>query len=228
MRLALGLVLALPIMANAMTMRDTEFVCPIGKERFHAQQAMSGTILGRELDLRPYGAIAAPTPLPKCPSNGFVMFSHHLSDANLAKLTLYVNSPEYVALKDKHTNYYLAAQLQRKLDRPADEVAYTLLQATWEAQGEAQYKQYAAETLAALEALLAQPDINLDNVLTFQLVAGELERRLGKFDAAKARFLRLRDQGDGAGSLAKSWVDYELTLVEAKDTLPHPMPDPKR
>ncbi len=228
MRFALGLVLALPIMANAMTMQDTEFVCPIGKEAFHAQQAVSGTVFGRELDLRPYGAIAAPAPLPKCPSNGFVMFSHHLSDANLAKLTAYVNSPEYAALKDKHTNYYLAAQLQRKLDRAADEVAYTLLQATWEAQGEAQYKQYAAETLAALEALLAQPDANPDNILTFQLVAGELERRLGKFDAAKARFLRLRDQVDGAGSLAKSWVDYELSLIETKDTLPHPMPDTKR
>lgn len=211
-----------------MTMSDQEFVCPIGKEVFHASEPVSGTMFGRELDLKPYGAIAAPWPIPKCPSNGFVIFSRKISDADLNKLEPYVRSAEYVALKDTNTNYYLAAQLKRKLGASATEFANTMLQATWEAKDPSQYRQYATETLTAIDAALTQPDLEEQERLNLQFVAGELERRIGNFDAAKARFHRLITSGSDTDAWTRQLVDYELSLIDARDTGAHRMPKSKQ
>lgn len=142
--------------ANARIVMESEIACPIGGERFKTTIALSGTQFGQNLDRRPFGAIAAPWPLAKCP-NGFVIYKEKFADSELKRLKSYVLSKDYQALKTSETNYYLAARLMRQLDVPIEALADALLKATWEAEQDSRYRRYATEALSAFEAVIASP-----------------------------------------------------------------------
>ena len=139
MRLIAALLLTLPMICNALVLKEVTMTCLIGGETFTFERAMSGTQYGMHLDMKPYGPIASPWPIPKCPSNGFVMYKENFSDQEIVSLARYVASDEYKALKDRHTNYYLAASLQQHMGESELLIARTLLQATWEARSRSQY-----------------------------------------------------------------------------------------
>ena len=71
--------------ANALTMRPVEHTCPIGGEKFTLDMLMSGVSVDVKTDLEPLGAIMAPTPIPICPSNQFVMFKNDFTQQELDK-----------------------------------------------------------------------------------------------------------------------------------------------
>ena len=55
-----------------------------------------------------------------------------------------------------------------------------------------------------------------------ELVAGEIERRLGKFDLAEVRFNRLKKLPEFQDARNVSdIISYQLVLIAAKDTGPH-------
>ncbi|MFP5391179.1 MAG: hypothetical protein ACLGI6_06485 [Gammaproteobacteria bacterium] len=199
-------------------------------------QAMSGTQFGIFLDLKPYGPIAAPWPLAKCPANGFVLYKPKFSKAELAKLKPYVASAEYRTLGANHTDYYLAARLARVAGEPAVTIAQLLLRATWEAgpqedeQGKVKvdtqrYAQYAGEALDAFKAVLAQPADVPEQWQTDQLVALELERRLGRFEEAQARLDALAGRTEFASGTMHTIVELQRKLIAARDNQPKQVPE---
>lgn len=208
--------------AQAHTSFEVNLVCPIGGEKFKTWLSASGTSFGKFLDLKPYGSIAAPWPIAKCPSNGFVMFQDKFSDTELSRLETFVASAQYQAMKNMHTNYYLAAALQRQIDTPLSQVAFTLLQATWEASGSL-YSTYATEALEAYVALLQAESSDSESWLTHQLIAGELERRLEKFEAAAHRFTALKENPNFE-PLVKNVVDFQLQLISKQNSTPQRIP----
>ena len=131
--------------AYAHTVRDVDFVCPLDGEEFTQRISASGTSYGRMLDLKPYGPIAAPWSLPVCPTSGFVMYRPRFSAEEVGKLKPYVDSYEYWSMRRTETTYYLAAKLQEVLGEPDETLAFTLLQATWQAESREQYERYARE-----------------------------------------------------------------------------------
>jgi hypothetical protein len=205
--------------ARAMTVRDVEMTCPIGGEKFKARMAMSGTAFGQNLDRRQVGAIASPWPLAKCPSNGFVLYKREFSDAEIARLAPIVASTEYRALQATETNHYLAAYLKRHLGADPQALFDSLLAATWEAERDGRYPRYAAEALAELEKVLKDPDLSFEDSRALAQLAAELERRLGRFDAAKGRLDGLLPQVRGTD--LERLVLQELALVSARDTATH-------
>ena len=58
-----------------------------------------------------------------------------------------------------------------------------------------------------------------------QLVAGELERRLGWFANARKRFSELGTEDEFLTRTLAEILAYQLQLVDAGDTQPHPIPE---
>ena len=227
MRIPIFLVGALLCLGvEAHTSYEADLVCPIGGEKFKAVLAGSGTSFGKFLDLKPYGPIAAPWPLAKCPANGFVMFQDKFSDAEHSRLEAFVASTQYQEMKKTHTNYYLAASLQRQIDAPLSQLAPTLLQATWEAPSSL-YSLYAAEALEAYLALLKAEPTDSKSWVTYQLIAGEMERRLGKFEAAASRFSVLQENPH-LDTFVKAIVGFQLQLISEHNLTSQRMPSGKK
>ncbi len=211
-------------LSMASTVMDVEVTCPVGGKRFVAEMAMSGTQFGQNLDRRPFGAIATPWPLAKCPSNGFVIYKDDFTASEIDRLTPYVRSVTYQTVQKKESDYYIAAHLMQYLGAPKSTFADALLMATWEAEQDERYDRYAAEALAAFEAILADTSHELApaQAASYQQIAGELERRLGLFDKASRRFRALIDAPGVRGSELEQVVRQEIALTEAKDSGTHP------
>lgn len=210
--------------ATAHTSAVGEFVCPIDGEEFSQSVTASGTSFGRMLDLKPYGPIAAPWALPVCPTTGFVMYRMKFSAEEIAKLKPYVDSHEYWAMRRTEATYYLAAKLQGVLGEADETIAATLLQATWQAEGRDQYERYAREALMIHRRLLEAAPREDQKRITYELVSGELERRLGMFEQAHQRFERLKPLEAFGTGVFPNIVELQLKLVSAKDTNSHRVP----
>lgn len=212
--------------AQALIVADETVTCPIGGEKFTAQVAMSGTMFGQNLDRRPFGAIASPWPLRKCPGNGFVMYKDEFSDGDLARLAPHVLGDTYQALQREESDYYLAAHLKAFMGAPDDDIASTLLAATWEVQNDSRYTRYAGQALEAFEKLIAGGEASAEEKASYGQIAGELERRLGRFDAARSRFLALKEDPAVRNSDLAPLVEQELALIEAGDSASHRVEPP--
>ena len=230
---ALCLVLAPPV--SALTFAEMTYTCPIGGEVFTQRRPASGTGFGMELDMKPFGALIAPWPLPVCPGNGFVIYKDEedFSAAERERLTAYVASDGYRTLVADDTPYYRAAMLMRAAGDDSVPAAVVLLRATWEAQADAQYTRYAEAALAAYRLEIAQepapaaPDMAS---VTRRLLVGELLRRLSRFDEAESEFIAL--QAALAGDIAPAAIDpvvpvilrYQRELIAQRDAQPHRVP----
>lgn len=222
---ALALVLSTAsCIVGALTFAEIDVVCPLDGEQFKTVEAMSGSPFGIFLDLKPFGAIAAPWPIAKCPTTGFVIYKPKFSAEAIAQLKPYVSSPEYQTLAGTQTNYYLAANLQRFLSEPTHVVAFTLLRATWEATPGEQYIRYASEALDAYKIAIQEEYTDQKQWVTDQLVAGELERRLGRFEAAKSRFSSLSSREELMDADLRAIVELQLKLLNEKDARPTMLP----
>lgn len=211
--------------ACASTVVDIEVTCPIDGKRFTTETARSGTQFGMNLDLKPYGAIIAPWPVAKCPGNGFIVYKEDFTRAELARLRIFVSSDEYQALQKSETNYYLAAVLMKHIGAPLPEVAFGLLKATWEVEGDSRYAKYAGEALTAFDLLAKSPPAGStpEQIASYQLLAGEMERRLGRFDEARRRFEAALKLPGMAGTLMEQVAKQEVALAAAKDSATHPI-----
>jgi hypothetical protein len=216
------------VSATALTFRNVDYICPVGGEAFSSPQVGSATYFGMNLDTRPEGMGPVPWPLPKCPGNGFVIFAEKFPEDELSKLTQLVGSPEYQALRNRESDYFLAAFLMERIERPARSIAYTLLNASWEAQKPEQEQRYLDAALRHYLSSLDAAKGTGDELLADQFLAGELERRLGKFSEAESRFKALlvgnRLSDEGHIRVAR----YQLELIGEKDSLPHGMPAPPK
>lgn len=212
------------VSTNASTVQLSEFICPIGHEKFSEYVALSGTQFGVALDRKPYGPIISPWPIARCPGNGFVIFKDDFTKEELATLESFVLSAQYQKSKNIESNYYLKSMLIKQLGQPLDAIANTLLRATWEAESDDRYPRYARETIEAIDALVANSpnDTEKETLLIYTQVAGELERRLGLFDAAESRLRNLqRQHGVDEVDLLQGFIDQELALIAARDANPH-------
>jgi len=196
-RIAIGLAVLLAgwaAPAAAMTFMTVEHVCPIGGERFSAQEMGSGTSFGHFLDGRVYGAIQSPWPLVSCPGNGFVIYKNDYSAEEIKRLTAVVASDEYQRMRDTDTSYWRLARLLEAVDAPDQERAGVLQRATWQASPDQYpvYVQAAAAVFARQCPDAADGAVRDEAWLYCQMLRGEWERRLSRFDAARARFQRLQ------------------------------------
>jgi hypothetical protein len=203
----------------------TQRVCPIDGKTF-TYMALDVKPSNRlYLDMKRADSFY-PWPHPKCPGNGFVIYKNDLTSAEIEKLRSFVLSEEYRALGEVHTTRYLEAVLRKRLGEPAYDVAWALVQATWEVESNAdRYRQYAGEALATYDSIPMESLTNIRFRNLKRMMSGELARRLGQFDSARDRFLEMRDNAELSSPNYQRIVEYQLKLIRAKDSRPRPIPD---
>lgn len=208
--------------ADAMTIMEQEFTCPIDGTTFTTTVQSSGFSSGAYFDLQLVGAIMSPSPLPECPGTGFVIDEgHDYTPAEVTRLKAWVATPEYRVLAERETPYYLLAQQRLLLGQSRADVATLLLAATWQA-GD-RYTRYALE---ALDAMRARADSQAGTPGRFHslLLVGELQRRLGKFEDAARTFDALAadpgfpgQQRDDTNAHLRALLAAQRALVKARD-----------
>lgn len=178
----------LPQPASALTYSDEIYTCPLDGKTFTYQAVNSYSQFGMQLDLRPIGALVAPIPMPVCPDSGFVVYRDDFSDEEISLFRQLVQAPEYRALRQEETDYFVAAHQAGKLGEGAWKIAILTLQATWEVQANPiKYSRYAA--LAMKRLAEAGKGFSLagesgEQWWTVKLLIVNFHRRLGEFDAA--------------------------------------------
>ncbi len=198
--------------ASAHTLRVEKFTCPNDGTQFEATMDASGTSWGRRLDLKPEGAIAAPSRVPVCPVCHLPLING-LRKEEVEKLRPLLASAEYQQDAKDHPSYFLVAAVLESLGKPPATVGYAYLQASWQCDGKPElYRE-------ALERTL--PRIEQSNKPDFRFLRGELLRQLERFDEATQHFRSLMADPSFAQPPWPSLIARELKLLAAKDRMPH-------
>jgi len=172
-----------PAAAQADAPVSVDLVCPVGGETF-SHATMPYATSGERPDGKPFGSGHLPPDLPICPGNGLVMFQKDFAPEDKTALETLIADPGYKALSGE-TSYYRAAWLMRRLNRDPQEIAATILQASWQADGDsARKRRYQTEYAALIEPLAAGRDDDLSMALIGR--AANARRELGQFEAAAA------------------------------------------
>jgi len=216
--------------AGARTFHTVERECPFTGTKFRAHVDASGTRICLRLDLKPIGYIGAPPELPVCPDDGFVVFKDAFSKGEVERLRPWVESQEFRRLASEESTYYRKAATLRRLGAPSSEVAWALVQASWQVEDDAdKYGRYVSEALAELTRAAAEspPTAGGERASlepdAAALLAGELARRTGQGQRARERFQQLK-QKPGLDQRLLEMVDRELELVNAGDFDAHYVP----
>jgi hypothetical protein len=224
--LAVATTLAAPG-AHAVTFSNQAYTCPIDGQSFTQSLPVPGQPQGSMLDLKPWGPGYAPVVLPVCPGNRFVVWKRDFTPAEVQKYRELVASPRWLAIRDTETDYYRIARLREWHGDDAVDVAFTLLYATWEVDDTPdRYARYATEALAAIDAAHAALPPDDPRAGTLGLLAVELARRLGHFDAAGGRLKTIEAASGDLDPALRSVIDQQRTLIAARDAAPHRLQAP--
>lgn len=224
MKAVAALVMLLAVMTNGLAAPtfEKDFKCPICGADFKQQFEGSGTTFGPRLDFKPLGPTPAPWPIPACPHCGYVFFQNNPDKDSLKKLKPFINSAQFKAKKD-YPSYYRLALIRDFLSPDKLAVGDAYIQASWQAESKPALNkeclQLAYQAFAAgLKALPPEHEHYADT----SMVCGELERRLGFFDQAEARFNTVKSSPSAAGNAKiQKIIARQLHFIALKDSAPH-------
>lgn len=225
--LALG---ALVPRAGGETIVEVKRKCQICDAAYTTSVPGSFTTTGQRLDTRLLGAVSSPPRIGTCPKCGFVDFRRGKSftEAELKTLRAFVTSTEYAALMSEQSDYGRAARLLEEIGGPTTQIAFSHLYAAWraeDAQRRPQELEHLKASLAAMEKAIAEKSTDAGVRTNLKLLKGELLRRLGRFDEARAHFKELRkDDAVMALPCADSVLIAQMQWIDAGDAAPHTMP----
>lgn len=206
-------------------MVEARYVCPVNGEAFTESQRAAVYQAGTYLDLKPYGSFDGEfPPLPACPGNGLVMVRKTYTPQEVEKLRAFMAEPDFARLRDQETRAYMAARQVAYLGDAPARVADRWLKATWSARNPDEYRRYAEQALQAMQRLAEQSDKPSGSWITGQLSSLELERRLGRFEAAQARLQALRSEPKFQEPFFVQLLALQGELIERRDASAQKMP----
>ncbi len=202
---------------------DKEMLCPVCGQTFYARLDLSGAESEMRLDLKPLGVVSWPWLLPDCPKCGFVIYKLLLPAAELAKCKQIVASGEYKKGLP-HSSYYRVGLLFDQLGKGDYSVATSFLKASWQEEGSpAKLKEDQELSLKYFTA--CSQTCGADEKENSLLLMGELLRRLGRFEEAKAHLVKLQGMKGFQKNFFADIVEYQLRQCARKDSSPHEMED---
>jgi hypothetical protein len=192
-----AIVAASVILTSQSVVASTSFratvTCPIDGKPFSTILVGSYFQSGMRLDFKPTGALFAPYPYPVCPDNGFVMYQNTFSERELAAIRPIVLSDEYRRLRAENTDYFMIAYVKQRLGADQYDLGNTYLRASWEAEnsGSERIDEYRKLAREAFDNFLSGKRTRTDEWWTATVLAAEMDRLLGNFDAVELRISRL-------------------------------------
>ena len=180
------LLLALSTSASAIRLRNVEYTCPIGGEKFTAFIDATGYFSSGFIDTRPFTRFVTPIELPQCPSNKFVMFKDEFSPDELAKFERVVSSAEYQQIDARSPQFFALGRMMELAGENQDawQMMIIFLKANWQSHDHHEPSQ--RKTLEYADKVLAnKKKISRYDALSTQILRGKMLRLLGRFDEAK-------------------------------------------
>lgn len=106
--------------------------CPVGGETFEVTNTLSCTSFGPHLlSLAPNTSCDFITHLPQCPGNKLPIYAP-FEPEEIAELEVLVETPEYLAVAEAHSKFYLAWWIATKLGNASPErLSLILVQGIW-------------------------------------------------------------------------------------------------
>jgi hypothetical protein len=216
--------LLMPSLANALTMGEREYECPLGGQKFTAISVNSYTQFGKRLDLKPFGTFIAPIPLPICPENGFIIYKQDFSEEEVEIIKPFILSSEYQTLRRNNTGHYLLAKVFEYQKEDIEEIAYSYLQASWETERErTRYVKYLGLAIEAYQRVLEKKSITQETEFTARFLLVELNRLRGNFDLAKSKLSDLLKHVEISG-FKKKIIELERKLIKDENSVPQDIP----
>ena len=176
--------------AKASTTYEALVTCPIDGQQFKASMIGSYQQSGVRLDSKPLGSSVVPFPYPVCPENGFVIYQDTFSETELGAIKLIVSTDEYQRLRRENTDYYMIAYVKERMGDDDYDLGNMYLRASWEAERDRPYlvDSYRALAIEKFDGFVGRELNRTKEWWTAAILAAELDRLLGHFDAVEARF----------------------------------------
>ncbi|OGR41227.1 MAG: hypothetical protein A2X35_07470 [Elusimicrobia bacterium GWA2_61_42] len=221
----IGILLLAAWPACAVTIMEREISCPVCGQAFYTRLDVVETQSDMRLDLKPVGVTSAPWRLPDCPKCGFVIYKISFPKAELARCRDITASEEYQKGL-KRAAYFRAGLLYAKLGKPAFSTANIFLKASWQEESDAAaLKEDLELSLKYFTARAADETDKTEEWENSKLLIGELLRRLGRFEEARAHLTGLKTLKGFQNNFFAEIVEYELKLCAKADFAPHTMED---
>ncbi len=225
MKLLLMIALSLwaGLLARAVTTLEQSFTCPIDGETWKQRIETSTRPSGLRLDLRKLGDVVDPPTLPQCPKCRFIAFSDALPEPVMKKLKAFVQGGDYQMIAAKSPSWACLAHLQEFLGAEPVHIGFSFLRASWQVEEKPalceRYLSRAYDRFSKVAQTLSPGHKDRLNVL---LLCGELERRLGKFEAAAKRFRELLAADEFKDEPRREPISkLQMNFIEARDRAAH-------
>lgn len=223
------LVSCIPVMAH--TEFTANLTCPLDNKQFTYVLDASGTTFTRRLDMKPMGPTAAPWRIGQCPSCGFVLYKKEFTDAEKVRLREIVETVDYHTARKLGSTYYCLSHIYRKLGEPAYEIAWVLLQASWQVESDkGRYTTCLQEALVLLDSVVRN-DLTTESFAdsvaapTDPHVAAylciELNRLMGDFAKAEQYLALMRPLTGPKAEGFNKLVECQRVFVAARDSKHH-------
>ena len=205
---------------HALTFAEVEKTCPIDGTSFRATIAISGTRFGMRLDRKPLGAIAAPAPLPVCPTDRFVFYKPKFAEDEVEQLRPFVRSSAYQQHVAGNSPYFLAALMMEHLGEPPETIGFAYLQASWEFErsDREKYRTYLEHAFANFERSLAIGEMKDSSIVSIEVLCAELQRLLADFDAAAHRLEQIEREYQDIDPVIRRVMALQSELIEARSS----------
>lgn len=186
--------------------------CPLDETEFSAVQEYSGFAAGQRLDLKKLGAISQPRPLARCPECSLPIWDKYPDEELKARLRVALQSARYRAEGRPASPWFALGVLREELAAEAYAIAWTYLQASWEAEENDQPERYVEAARRALAWFdraateLAPDEERRADHRTALYLPIELARRTGDFADARRRL----DAWPESASASDPWLRAAL------------------
>ncbi|MDO8805047.1 MAG: hypothetical protein Q7R35_11495 [Elusimicrobiota bacterium] len=211
--------------AAAAAIVEREFTCPVCVKSFYAKLDVADSKFEMRLDLKPDGPIFGPWLLPDCPACGFVTYKYPVPKAELVKCRGIAASEDFKKIRERST-YFRVGLIYEKLGKSTFTVANSFLRASWQEESEPAKLKEDLELSLKFFTDCALNCINEEKENS-QLLTGELLRRLGRFEEARAHLAGLQRIKGFQKNFFADIVEYQLKLCSKLDSTPHTMADVK-
>lgn len=216
---------AIALVATASERAIVDVTCPLDGTEFKAVQDFSGYAEGQRLDLKKLGPISQPRALARCPHCGFPLFTKTIGAADTERIRGIVAGDRFRTEARPATPWFALGVLREELKAEPFEIAWTYLQASWEAEedGADAYARAAERALLwfdrAAEDFRDNTARSKDRHIALYLGV-ELSRRLGRFGQARERLQLIGQVRDGALPWLPRAQAAQSVLIEARNAAP--------
>ncbi len=217
----LCLLLLAPGLSGAAKVVEREMACPLCGHDFYALLDVPDPDYEMRLDLKPLGALPGPWRLPECPKCGLVIYSAGLGKRDFAKTRAAASSPIYAASAGR-ASYYRLGVLYGLLGKPDFLLANTFLKASWQEEEKPALLREDLELSLKHFASCAASCGGVEKENS-QLLMGELLRRLGRFEEARAHLAALGSEKGFQNNFFADVVSFQLKLCASRDSGVHDM-----